>query len=229
MEYSAVRFTASLATLLGLLTSCATTSGIIRPGFQPAAIREMPFASPVAQVATIQRGNQLEFNQAASSESERLMRKLLVSHQPELHLRNELVIPDSLRHQVRQEIYQAVNGIEKRQRLDTGAHLPMLDYLLADQKQRYLLVTATQGFTRLEGNYGNQLAKTIGIGLLTMGMMVPVAVKAKSAICLFIYDRERKNIVYYSQTPPLAEREPLDEAVLEKQLRTMMAKDFPLR
>ena len=224
-----MRFIASLTMLMGLLASCATTSGIVRPGFRPDAIQEMPFASPVAQVATIQRGNQLEFNQGASSESERLMRKLLVRHQPELHLRDELVIPDSLRQQVRQEIYQAVNGIEKRQRLDTGARLPVLDYLLADQKQRYLLVTATQGFTRLEGNYANQLAKTIGVGLLTMGMMVPVAVKAKSAICLFIYDKEQKNIVYYSHTPPLAEREPLDEAVLEKQLRTMMAKDFPLR
>ncbi|WP_216679797.1 hypothetical protein [Hymenobacter siberiensis] len=224
-----MRYAVILVTLTGLLSSCATTSGILRPGFQPKAILEMSFASPVVQVSTIQRGNQPEFNPEASAESVRLMRKLLVNHQVELHLRNELVIPDSLQQQARQEIYRAVNGIEKRQRLDTGAHLPVLDHLLASQNQRYVLVAATQGFTRLEGNYGNQLAKSIGVGLLTMGMMVPIAIKAKSDICLFIYDGEQKNIVYYNHTPPPAEREPLNEAVLEKQLRTMVAKDFPMR
>ncbi|HEX8503838.1 MAG TPA: hypothetical protein VF630_00605 [Hymenobacter sp.] len=208
-----MRFVLSLAVLAGGLSSCAVSSGIVRTGFQPRAVQAMPFASPVAQVATIQRGNQPEVNLEASVESARLMRKLLVSHQAELHLADELVIPDSLQQQASQEIYQAVNGIEKRQRLDTGAHLPALDYLLAGRTQRYVLVTATQGFTRLEGNYGNQLAKTIGVGLLTMGMMVPVAVKAKSDICLFIYDKEQRNIVYYNHTPPPAEREPLDEAV----------------
>ena len=224
-----MRFVLSLVVLAGMLSSCAVSSGIVRTGFQPRTIQEMPFASPVAQVATIQRGNQPKFNLEASAESVRLMRKLLVSYQSELHLGGELMIPDSLQQQAKQEIYQAVNGIEKRQRLDTGAQLPVLDYLLTGRNQRYVLVAATQGFTRLEGNYGNQLAKTIGVGLLTMGMMVPVAVKAKSNICLFIYDKEQKNIVYYNHTPPPAEREPLDEAVLEKQLRTMLARDFPLR
>ena len=62
-----------------------------------------------------------------------------------------------------------------------------------------------------------------------MGMMVPVAVKAKSNIYVFIYDSQQKNIVYYNHTPPQAEREPLHEAVLEKQFRTMLVKDFPLQ
>lgn len=189
----------------------------------------MPFASPVAQIATIEHGNQPAMSPEASAESVRLMRKLLASHRAELHLQSELVIPDSLHQRAQQEIYRAVEGIERRLRLDTGAHLPVLDELLASQNQRYLLVTATQGFTRLEGNYGNQLAKTIGVGLLTMGMMVPVAIKAKSDICLFIYDSQQKQIVYYNHTPPPAEREPLDEARLEYQLRTMLKKDFPLR
>ena len=83
----------------------------------------------------------------------RLMRELLVKHQSELHVRGELTVPDSLQQQARQEICRAVSGIEKRQRLDTGAHLPVLDYLLVGQNQRYLLVTATRGFTRLGSNY----------------------------------------------------------------------------
>ena len=106
-------------------------------------------------------------------------------------------------------------GIERCLRLDIGAHLPVPDELLTGQNQRYLLVTATQGFFRTENNYSNQLAKSIGVGLLTMGMLVPIATKAKSIICLFICDSQQKTIVYYNHTPPPAEREPLDEVKLE--------------
>jgi hypothetical protein len=224
-----MRYFLPLVILATGLSSCAASSGIVRSGFQPQAIQGMLFATPVAQIALVEQGNQPELHEDASAESVRLMRKLLSAHQPELHLRGELLIPDSLQPKARQEIYRAVEGIERRQRLDTGAHLPVLDYLLTAQNQRYLLVTATEGFTRTDGNYGNQLAKSIGVGLLTMGMMVPTSTKAKSIICLFIYDSQQKVIVYYSHTPPPAEREPLDEAVLDKQLRTMLIKDFPLR
>ncbi|MFC6225541.1 hypothetical protein ACFP2F_20010 [Hymenobacter artigasi] len=183
----------------------------------------------MAQIATIETGNQPRLSAEASAESVRLLRELLVSHQAELHLRGEMTISDSLQAAARQEIYRAVEGIDKRMRLDTGANLPTLDYLLSTQNQRYVLVTATQGFTRTPNNYSGQVAKSIGVGVLTMGMMVPIAIKAKSIICLFIYDRQQKAIVYYNHTPPPAEREPLNQAVLERQLRTMLAKDFPLR
>ena len=226
-----MRYSLSLVLLLGLLASCAASTGIIRPGFQPRTMQPMPYASPVAQVAVIERGNQPSLSAEASNESVRLMRKLLTSHRTELRLQDELVIPASVQQQAEQEIYRAVEGIEKRQRLDTGAHFPVLDELLAGQSQRYLLVTATQGFTRAEFNYSGQLAKSIGVGLLTMGMLMPTSIpsKAQSVICLFIYDSQQKQIVYYNHTPPNAEREPLDEARLEYQLRTMLKKDFPLR
>lgn len=152
--YSAgVRYALGLAMLMALLSSCATSSDILRPRFQSIAIHEIPCAPPVAQVAKIQRGNQPEFHREASAGSMRLMRELLVKHQSELHVRGELTVPDSPQQQARQEICRAVSGIEKRQRLDTGAHLPVSDYLLVGQNQRYLLVTATRGFTRLESNY----------------------------------------------------------------------------
>ena len=104
----------------------------------------------------------------------------------------------------------------------------MLDYLLQGQSQRDVLLTATRGFTRTEGNYSGQVAKSIGVGILSMGMIVPVAVKAKSNLYLLIYDSQQKAIVYFNQTPVNAEQEPLNAAALENQLRKMLAKDFPL-
>lgn len=223
-----MRHTLSLL-LAGLLSSCAASTGIIRPGFRPEAIIELTYASPVARIATIEHGNQPAPSQEASAESARLMRQLLAEHHAELRLQNELVIPDSLQQSAKREIYWAVEGINKRQRLDTSAHLPVLDALLTSQHQRYLLVTATQGFTRTALNYSQQMAKTIGVGLLTLGTMVPIALKSRSDVCLFIYDRQQQLIVYYNHTPDKAEHEPLDKAGLEFQLRTMLKRDFPLR
>ena len=134
-----------LLMLLGLLASCASTAGIVRSGFQTTAVQEMQFATPIAQIALIKQGNRPVSSPEATFESTRLMRKILINHQPELRLRGEMVIPDSLQLQAYQEIYRAVEGLEKHLRLDTGAHLPVVDYLLTRQNQRYLLVTATQG------------------------------------------------------------------------------------
>ena len=164
----------------------------------------------------------------AAAGSVQLLRELLTTYQTELHLSGELLIPESQRQQAYQQIYPAVDGIASRQRLESGANLPILDDLLNAESQRYVLVTAVRGFTRMEGNYGGQLAKTIGVGILTMGMMVPVSVKAKSDICMFIYDRQQKQIVYFNQTPQNAEQEPLSKTAVENQLRKLLAKDFPL-
>lgn len=224
-----IRHILCLGLLVAILSSCATTSGIVRPGFRASDVQAIPFLSPVAQIATIETGNQPHLSPEASTASVHLLRELLIRHQAELHLSGEMVIPDSLQAAAQQEIYRAVEGIDKRLRLDTGANLPTLDYLLSTQNQRYALVAATQGFTRTPDNYSGQLAKSIGVGVLTMGMLVPISIKAKSIVCLFIYDRQQKAIVYYNHTPPPAEREPLNQAVVEQQLRKMLAKDFPLR
>ena len=189
----------------------------------------MLYSTPVAQVAVVGHSNQPILSPKASVASTKLVKDMLLRHQAELRLSGELVIPDSLQKQAKQEIYRAVEGLEKRHRLDTGAHLPILDGLLAVQNQRYVMVSATEGFTRTDANYGQQLAISIGVGLLTGGMMIPVSTKANSIICLFIYDHQQKVVVYYNHTPPFATGEPLNPEVVEKQIRRMLTKDFLLR
>lgn len=212
----------------GLLSACASTAGFRQAGFTPAEVQTLVFAPPLTSISVIEKGNQPTPSQEATSEAARILRTVLLRHQAELHLKTELPIPDSLQQAAGREISQAIRGIEGHQRLSGGANLPVLDYLLEAQGERFLVVTANRGFTREQGNYGKQLTKSLGIGLLTMGMLVPVSVKAKSNLSYFIYDRQQKAIVYYNHTPPNAEHEPLNEASVEQQLRTMLAKDFPL-
>ena len=60
--------------------------------------------------------------------------------------------------------------------------VPLLDTLLIKQKQRYCLFSSVQGYTRTSSNYRGQIAIALGVGLLSMGMLVPTADKANTRV-----------------------------------------------
>jgi len=227
LHLSIMRLLCSLFVLAVLLSSCATSFSIRRSGFQPAA-QQMFFASPIAEINLIEKGSKPVPSEEATAQSTEIMRKLLVRHRAALHLTRELIIPDSVRQEAYRQFFRAADGIAYQQKLETGVNLPVIDNLLADQDQRYVLLTAIRGFTRTKENYRGHLAKAIGVGVLTMGVMTPVLGKAKSVISVLIYDRQQRQIVYFNQTPTEGGHEPLDETSVENQLRKMLAKDFTL-
>ena len=218
------------AGLAVLLSACSTTS-YLRPGFRLAEVPGLAFTPPVSAVAIVRTGYQTVVDSQATATSISLLRKALVRHRFQLHLQQELAVPDSLRLAARQEIYRAVEGIRAHPRLAGGANLPVLDYVLASQQQRYALVTAAAGFTQEITKYDARRAQGISRGQLaavrTSGPQ-PIVTRAKSNIYLFLYDRQRQAIVYYTSTPPLVEHEPLDEASLEAQFSQMLRRDFPV-
>ncbi len=84
--------------------------------------------------------------------------------------------------------------------------------------QRFYLLTLSTGFTRRIGNYGGQIAKGVGIGILTLGMFAPIPVKANSGVRVMILDNQLGEIAYYkSSFNP--EGEPLEEKTLSKHLK----------
>jgi hypothetical protein len=167
----------------------------------------------------------------ATATSISLLHKTLVRHRFQLGLQQELALPDSLRLAARQEIYRAVEGLKAHPRLAGGANLPVLDYMLGQQQQRYVLVTAAAGFTQEITKYDIRRSQTVSIGQ-TAAVRTPnprpVVKRAKSNIYLFLYDRQRQGIVYYTSTPPMVDHEPLDEASMEAQFSQMLRKDFPV-
>jgi hypothetical protein len=214
--------------LLGLATGLAScvSSSLLRPGFRLPPAKGLAYVSPVTTVAVSRNFSLAVADKEATIESARLLSLALLQHRAELQLRNEVTIPDSLLLQARKEIYDAVLGIEAHWELASGANLPVLDYLLEKQSQRYALLTVASGLTfipkrippvltgqpRLGGNFGSRSPTTVG--------------QPKSNIFLFIYDQQRHVIVYYRHTPPLAMQEPLDAASLEQQFVRLIKKDF---
>ncbi len=213
-----------LVCLCSSLTSCMTT-GFVARDFKLASPPNMAMVPPIAQIGIIERGNKSHYDRALSLQGQNLMRETLLRYRNELHLTDELTLPDSLTHQrLAQQLYRTLEVVEQ-QRMSSPYYLPALDSLLKQQGLRYALLTATQGFTRVQGNYGGQVAKAVGVGVLTLGLYTPVPIKANSGIVLLVYDRENRSILYYKHAWP-KEVEPLDALVLDRQLRALLAKDF---
>lgn len=208
----------------GLLPSCVR-SDIVHPGFRASSIPAMLFTPPVTAIDKVDDANQLISDAAATAESGRLLRQLLLARQSQLRLRQELQLPDSLRELFSRELRQAVQGVQHRQRLEGGANLPTLDYVLRGQTQRYVLLTVAQGFTRDSSSYHTQMIKTLQADLLPGSKVLPV--RFRSDLHVFIYDGQRKQLVFYNRTPPTNENHPLNPATLSGQFRALLGKDFP--
>jgi hypothetical protein len=210
--------------LSGLLASC-TANSIVRNGFRVPVAHDLAYVSPVTTVAIVHYSSPAVANKEATLESERLLRLALVQHRAELRLRNEVEIPDSLLLQARREVYDAVLGIEQHWQLAGSANLPVLDYLLSQQSQRYALLTVASGFTRIPKQNVILASGSRRIGAYPFNAG-PSGQIAKSNIFLLVYDRKQKAIVYYRRTPLISEREPLDPPSLEKQFAKLLKKDF---
>ena len=82
---------------------------------------------------------------------------------------------------------------------------------------RFGMAVATYGFTRRDGNYGGQIAKGLGIGILSLGLYVPVPVKASSGVACAIIDAETGKTIFYKKSFQ-SEIEPLDIRYVSKHI-----------
>ncbi len=214
---------------LGVVPLGCRSTSIVRTGFQVPTTQEMAFVSPITTVAIVHYNSPAVADKEATIASASLLHEALARRRAQLRLQNEVKVPDSLLLQARREVYQAVLGIEEHWQLASGANLPALDYLLSRQDQRYALILAASGFTRIPKLHEFLNKPYVGPkGYLVVNKYNSGndAGRAKSNLFLFIYDSHQKAIVYYAHTPPLNDSEPLDAASLEKQLSKLLKKDF---
>lgn len=220
-----VRRGCQLLGLAAVLTGCAASS-LVRTGFYLPQATELAFVSPVSTVAVSRNFSPAVADKEATLESARLLSLALLQHRHELRLRNEVTIPDSLLLQARHEIYQAVLGVEAHWRLAGGANMPVLDYLLAQQRQRYALLTVASGRTFIPKRIPPVLTGQPRLGGNSGGRSFTAEGRPQSNIFLLIYDQQQHAIVYYRHTPPLAMNEPLDATSLAQDFANLLKKDF---
>lgn len=95
-----------------------------------------------------------------------------------------------------------------------------IDSIIKNSHDRFALATVATGFGRRKGNYAGQVAKSAAVGLLTLGMYIPVSVKSSLVMHAFIFDSEKNEIAFYKKSLPV-EKEPTDPEVLNRELNKL--------
>ncbi len=129
-----------------------------------------------------------------------------------------------------EEIVDMLSRVATKKQIRNMPVLPLLDDMLTDSGRRYGLMVVQTGFSRRKGNYGGQVAKGVGLAILTAvatggaGYASYTPLKANSTIHAFIVDAERDKIVFYNKVE--TEAEPCDPEVLAKQVDKLFRKVF---
>ena len=199
-------------------------------GFRPADIQALVLLPPIGIVTSIGAGNRVVFDPNASADAGEMLRQAIYQHDEQLHLKGQPVPEDSAaQRSTAVRIARTIGRLESHRKATLTQPQPWLDTLLMARHERYGLVGGVWGFTRTPANRRATMVRDLGIGLLSMGTMVPLTPSASTRLSVFIYDAQAHRIVYHKTNFPV-EKDPLSGfgKVIDDELFGLLAKDFDL-
>ncbi|OPC53721.1 hypothetical protein DSC47_15930 [Elizabethkingia miricola] len=202
-----------LATIT-LLNSCAA-SLLTDKSLKPGEIKNMVNFEPISFIHLIEKGNRPKINDSLSMVSTQILNSIIINNtNPKVEKYIVIDNPEA-KLRIQSDIIKTMSEIIKTKKIDQIKTTPLMDSIVKNENQRYALCLITSGFERRKGNYGNQVTKGIGIGILTLGMYTPVPIKSNTSLYAMIYDAERSHVVFYNHIP-LIEKSPTDKKNLDK-------------
>ncbi len=207
-----------------LLTSCGTNRQLVSDR-KPADINKLTIVKPLADIQLIERGNSGAYSQYDSEKVRDNILDLLNQYLPQRVQKTKIKMDTMDNLSLQKEMYALAAFVEKNQQIkDVVLSDKMLSWL-GKYDQDYAIGIISFGFTRVKGNYGKQIAKGIGVGILTLGLFTPVPIKSSSTLICFIVDRKNKNIAFYRKNTR-QDNDPTEIKVLEKQINSILSKYF---
>lgn len=215
-----IQFFIAGITISLLNISCGTTVPLLsnRKSYDvdTASVYHLP-----SLITSIAKGNRQEFNELYSDSTLNIRSRDFNQHLPKYITPVSFEFMNAEEEQeMTKSFFEIINSVEREKKIKG---IKLADYLvnyLESKNTRYLILTFQAGFTRTSSNYGAQVAKGLGIGILTLGLLVPVPIKSNSTIVCCILDTRNKNITFYRKRT--AEVEPLDEKVINRQIRIII-------
>lgn len=202
-----------------IFTSCVTNKYISK-NVKSTDITEIKYFESMAYVGLIEKGNKGKLNDSLSIISKKLLDSIIRNNNS-FRIEKKIDVyglENNLK--VNNELSYLIQTIINNRKLDGVKLTPTVDSIMKSNKQRFAMVSITNGFGRRKGNYGNQIAKGIGVGILTLGMYVPVPIKSSFSLFTIILDSERNEVIYYCRTLPV-EKSPTDIKAVNEQYRTL--------
>lgn len=224
-------YTILLSVVVAACVSCAG-SRYVAAEFSP-MISEMVKFETMSRISLIERGDRGEYSDSISWIARNELDEILYSLRPKLPLASgEIEFFNQLQGEfVGEEIDLLLSSIiDNRANIQHVSLPPMIQSILKAEGKRYGLIMVHDGFTRIKGNYGGQVAKGVGIavltGVLSMGAVTYTAtpLKYNSTMHAIIVDTERNCVAFYNTVA--AEADPCDTAVLSSQVDKLFKKVF---
>lgn len=214
-----------IAAVLGLLLMVGcTTSQMIVSDISPTTIQQLDYFAPYAEISVIEKKNQATANREFSVLTENLIDSILQTKKG--YKVNDRIVAkdDATNNLLKKEVITLINASYQKKALKTMPLPTTIKQLMDNSNSDFALAVFSSGFTRNKGNYGKQIAKGIGVGILTLGLFAPTPVKSNSTIHFLICDKKNNNVALYRRS--FLEKEPLSNEVINQQIDKVLKEYF---
>ena len=219
----------NLFLLLTILCTSCSSSKFLTSGVNSNEITEMLKIEPFSYIYYIEKGNQEIFNDSLSYIAENLLSETMEKFSYKLRLspdKIDLTDEDNLEI-LSKELDLLISSAVHSKKVLNISITPFIESILTDNNKRFGLIIVQNGFSRTKSNYGGQVAKAIGLGIVT-GLLTGVAVyqtpvKANSTLYALIVDNQNKNVAFFNKSV-LHGSEPVVRENITKQINSVFEK-----
>jgi hypothetical protein len=207
-----------------LATSC-TTKRLVADNIQMSRVSQVGYFAPLSYISVIEKGNTAIPNDSLSELAAAILDSIITDSPIFASQRKIELMEANVQLNVEVAVNNLFNQILISNQINNIKIPESLSQVLKANEERYFLATIVSGFGRKGSNYGKQVAKGIGVGILTLGLVAPIPVKSNVSLYSCIIDAERMEVVYFSRTLPL-EKSPTNRKVLADQYKKLVTEYF---
>lgn len=209
----------SFVLLITVLSSCSADK-FFANGISGNDLTHLQLFEPVSAIGIYDKGNKWQPNDSLSEIAKELIIGEL-KYEPKLDIAETIIFDDSilndrLQKEIEYMMFWAGNKDFRNIKLT-----PTIDSILDAENERFGLLALSTGFTRTTENYAAQIAKGIGIGILTLGTAVPVPYKEGSTLYLMVVDALNDNIAFFKPSGQ-QELSPIEAYTYQRHLKKLL-------
>lgn len=202
-----------LLLILPLLASCSTAK-YYTSNVAATEVKDVVLLNPESNISLVGKDNKCTYNDSLTTISEELVKDAILSNKDKIPVTKTVAVNDKIINQMYSMVSKAVKSNKK---IWTVTIPESIDSLIESTGSRFGMIVISTGFTRVKGNYGNELAKGIGLGILTLGAYYQVPVKSYLNLYVLIADSKDNNITFFRKSS-IEDKSPVDELVVDKQV-----------
>ncbi len=204
--------------LICLAVGGCATNKYLSTETKPSELTDIAYFEPISYIDYIEKGNEMVRDEDASKETTRLVEVEFDRHKGLTKVTEKIEIEDSLlKNRIEEDIYYLIGQANNKKSVKGLAITPLLDSVMESQGKRFAIGIVSSGFRRSKKNYKGQIAKGVGVGILSLGMAVPTPIKHRTVMFSIIMDSEKNEVCFYKNTLPV-ESDPNVPVTIKKQI-----------